>query len=322
MILALHVNFVCIGSVGGGEISVDRSAASLRVFLEFVCIVAVNVFVLISGYFGINAKAKGLSNFLYQIIFFYGATYLFFLLIGKSSLSYEGITSVFFLQKGGWFIKSYLCLYILSPILNTFIKNSQEKQIRNILFAFFLFQAIYGWVFSNSTSYFANGYSVVSFIGLYLLARYVRLYGEKIKLFTLKRKYDIILFFLICVAETILYIMFCIYDISFLNIFTAYSSIFIILSALHLFLFFSKLKFESETINIIAKSSFAAYLFHSSYCILPIYKRIGYYIYCNYSSLYCILLMLVFILITYILSIIMDRVRLFTWKSVERKFFN
>lgn len=48
-----------------------------------------------------------------------------------------------------------------------------------VLICFFTFQTFYA-CFTTSATFIDRGYSTFSFIGLYLLARYIRLYGKAI----------------------------------------------------------------------------------------------------------------------------------------------
>ncbi len=319
MILALHVNFFLLGSPSTNEISNNPIGAFSRTFFEFVCIVAVNVFVLISGWFGIKVKKKGLLSFLYQILFFYLGVYLVFVIIGEKSFSLNGLEEAFFLKKTGWFIKSYLCLYLLSPVLNMFVEKSTERQLKTVILSFFVFQSVYGWLYPDATKYFAGGYSAISFIGLYLLARYIRLYGKNFKVFNLKRQYDLYIFFVICLLETIFFILFRLNNAAFVSILWIYSSPFVIISALCLLLYFSKIEITSSVINKIAKSSFSAYLFHSSFCIMPFYKKFAFQIYYNYSSVVCLLLMILFIIVVYLIATVIDQLRIFSWNQIDKR---
>lgn len=319
MILALHVNFFLLGSPSKAEINLSPIGATVRTFLEFVCIVAVNVFVLISGWFGINVKKKGLLSFLYQILFFYLGVYIIFVIIGEKPFNLNGIEEAFFLKKTGWFIKSYLCLYFLSPVLNMFVEKATERQLKLVLITFFAFQSLYGWLYPDATKYFAGGYSAISFIGLYLLARYIRLYGKDFKIFNLKPQHDLLIFFVICLLETIFFVIFRINNLAFVSILWIYSSPFVIISALYLLLYFSKIEITSTAINKIAKSSFSAYLFHSSFCIMPFYKQIAWSIYRNHSSIVCLLLMFLFIVAVYLLATLIDQLRIFTWKQIDKQ---
>ena len=74
-----------------------------------------------------------------------------------------------------WFIKAYLGLYIIAPVLNAFVNNAEKKAFQKVLLSFFIFQTAYSWI-SGGAVFFEGGYSTMSFIGLYLLARYVKLH--------------------------------------------------------------------------------------------------------------------------------------------------
>ena len=66
MILTLHTRFEGIESVYDGVIDANHIS---RFSFQALSIVGVNLFVLISGYFGIKLKATGLINLLWQIVY-------------------------------------------------------------------------------------------------------------------------------------------------------------------------------------------------------------------------------------------------------------
>ena len=98
------------------------------------------------------------------------------LLLGTATLSIQGIKGCFALTNLNWFIKAYILLYILPPMLNAFVEKASQQEFKNVLIGFFLFEFIYGWLFSDSTQFIQGGYSTISFFGLYLLSRYIRIY--------------------------------------------------------------------------------------------------------------------------------------------------
>lgn len=320
MILALHVNFFALGTPSTWEINVSPFGAIGRTFMEFLCIVAVNVFVLISGWFGINAKIKSFLKFLFQILFFYVGIYVVFLVFGWRDLSWDGIKECFFLKGSGWFIKAYIGLYILSPILNAFVKQSSERQLRLFLIAFYVFQTIYGWYFVDSTKFFAQGYSTLSFIGLYMLARYIKKYALEKKYFALKKECDVLIFLGIVVLETILFVVARTNNlIDLFKVLWIYSSPLVILSALHLLLYFSKLNFSSNFVNVVAASSFSVYLFHSDPNIMAYYLKYARGIYNTYSSFSCFFMMVLVVLVFYVVATILDRLRIWSWDIFWKK---
>ena len=70
MILVIHANFVALPKVEYSELMSNMLPAVTRFFIESLGIVAVNVFVFISGWFGVNTRTKSVLSFAYQILFF------------------------------------------------------------------------------------------------------------------------------------------------------------------------------------------------------------------------------------------------------------
>lgn len=137
----------------------------------FVC---VPCFIVISGYFGIRWKWKGLFNYLFQISFWGGLVYLITWLLQMHSFEPLNMLKniVCFLHGVNWFFPAYLGLYMFAPILNAFIDNADEKQLRNVTLAFFLFQTIFGWIFKIQEFYY--GLTTTSLIGWYLIGGLIR----------------------------------------------------------------------------------------------------------------------------------------------------
>lgn len=200
MVLLVHADFFSLGTPTTQDIQTNTLDSSLKIFFESLSIVCVNVFVLISGWFGIRPSLKGISNFLFQCLFFLIGLYIVTLLIGTSTLSLKGIAGCFAATKLNWFIKAYLLLYILSPVLNAFVEQVEKKIFRNVLLAYFAFTCTYGWI--GAAEFMMGGYTTLFFIGLYLLARYIRLYQPWFSRF--KSSTDLSIYFGVGVAVSIL----------------------------------------------------------------------------------------------------------------------
>lgn len=182
LVLLVHADFFSLGAPSASDCVNAPVDSSLKVFFEAISIACVDIFVCLSGWFGIRPSVRGFSNFVFQCLFWLVGLYIITLLIGTSTFSIQGIKGCFALTKLNWFIKAYILLYILAPVLNAFVEKASQTEFRNVLVAFFVFEFIYGWIFSGSTQHIQGGYSTISFIGLYLLARYVRLYQPSISL--------------------------------------------------------------------------------------------------------------------------------------------
>lgn len=292
-----------------------------RFFLQSLSIGCVDIFVLISGYFGIRPKLKGFLNFIFQCLFFLCGIYVIFLLAGYTKFSITGILDCFVLTKHNWFIKSYIFLYILAPLLNAFVEHSSEKELRNTLVSFYIFQTIYGWI-TSSALFFQSGYSTTSFIGLYLLARYVKLYSPNWS--KMPRWKDISIFVMMIIGLTLISFILCRFNAY--EIFPplrarvfSYINPLVIASALFLLLYFSKLKIYSTIINKIAVSCFAVFLLHQHACVVPLFKYVITCIYETCSSLYCLTIISFFLLLVFFFAVLIDKIRLACWNSIWKR---
>ena len=177
MILVMHMDYGAFGLPTAESVENAPMTTFGRIFVEHLCLVAVNVYVLISGWFGIRPKMKSFVRLMLQV-----ATYSIiitgaFLLLGKTTFKIGYVTDMLIIGKQYWFVVSYLLLYLVSPILNTFVEHSSKREFQWMLLVFFGFQFVYSWIFGLEE--FAGGYSALSFMGLYLLARYVKIYENE-----------------------------------------------------------------------------------------------------------------------------------------------
>ena len=177
LVLALHVNYLALGAPSIEEIKSSPLSSFFRIEFEAMALVCVNVFVLISGYFGIKPKFKSIANFIFQIVFFQFVIYIAFVGGGRIEFSWYGFIKNILPQKM-WFIWAYLGLMLLAPVLNKFIDYATKEELRNYLFVFFVLQTVFGYL-SSYWSWYTYGYSTISFIGLYMLTRYIRLYSPQ-----------------------------------------------------------------------------------------------------------------------------------------------
>lgn len=312
MIVLLHCNFWMIGGVGQDDIASNPAGAFWRIFAQQICIVGANVFVMISGWFGINAKVKGGANFLYQVIYHSLVVLLVGWLIGLDITKSQIIQSLS-LGSWNWFVPCYLGLFILSPVLNIFMDNTTQKSQARVLIVFFVFEALYGWLLKPD--YFSGGYSIISFVGLYLLARYLHTRYEDIQ------KHGAVLYFSGYLFLTIIPAI-----ISFVGLkYTghgfssiAYSSPIVIAASAFLFLGFSRLKvtrFES-IINWGASSMFAVIMIHVHPVIAPYFKAFMRNIYAEYGDFKYTLVAIAFTILVLLICIIADQPRKYTWNKL------
>ena len=319
LVLILHANFFALEGPNVQDIINNPLDSILRIFFQAISIVCVNVFVMISGWFGIRPSRRGFCNLLFQIIFYLFLIYLLFILTGHAILSTSGILDLLLATPSNWFLKAYICLYLFAPVLNSFVEYASQKEFKFFLISFFLFQTIYGWIFTKSTDYIQGGYSPLSFMGLYLLARYIRIYKPSWSLKPLKIQILYYLSLLALVVGTCIIPPHCFHAsltmIYGYNLLTYISPTTILMASLMVTLT-SKLHYRSKAINWIASSSFAVYMVYVNPHILTPYRNLFQEIHADYQGIIYWMIVILLSLLMYFGVIIIDQIRKYLWDKL------
>lgn len=290
--------------------------------------VAVNCFVLINGYFMCQKKLnmKHLFKLWCQVFFYSTVIYILLIAIPSAGITFSKlqlIKSVLpVMSNSYWFFNAYLALMLLSPLLNHFIQHLNKEEHRNaIIILLILFSIISTIDFICDPFGSAYGYSVVWFIVLYIIAAYIRIYG-------LKMKHPFIIYTIVTIAELIIFTLLQFpksAHIRFLfTLQTYYNSVFVLLGAISLFIFFMNLKINGKNITSIIKwivpKSFAVYLIHEQ----PVFRDVLWQkiIMIERYSENAISLLLTFLISTviiFIVCILIDTVRSTLTNKIENK---
>lgn len=153
--------------------------------LESFCIVAVNVYVLISGYFLVNTeyKVKRIVILICQILFYSVLIPLIMMGTGMFAVSDEGgiyriIQYLLPIEtEHYWFATSYVLLYLFTPVLNFAVKNMTKRQFQITLGGLLVLFAGIKSICPIRLVTDRFGYDFGWFLCVYLLAAYLRLYG-------------------------------------------------------------------------------------------------------------------------------------------------
>lgn len=284
----------------------------LRIILQSVSIIGVNVFVLISGYYSIKLKKSSIINIIY-ICLFYGIINL----ISQLYLGTFNLKSIFIISRSNWFIPYYLGLMLISPILNAWIENISKSAFKNILIALLIFECWFGF-FPDAVQIpmFNSGCTITSFMILYLLARYYRLYG--IPFFDKFHTGGGYIFATIIIAATSIFALYIGLSTHWVNKPFDSDNPIVIFSALCFMIYFTKLKINySPIINRLATSTLAVLLIHTSSIGRKILRMI-YAEIIQYNIFIYILLLFLTIIIVYLISTLIDEIRLRTYKPISK----
>lgn len=224
--------------------------------IEAFCISAVNVFVLISGYFAIKLSVKSVLN-LYIRCFIIGlVTYLAYILLTGETISVSAIAGRFlaFTHNHWWFVISYLGLMAISPILNAGCEAIDKRTYQYVLVFLSVVMLYMGWW--KHLEMTNGGYSLIHFIYLYIIARYVKLHVNESTILR-NRWLWLAIYTTTCILMTSLQY------VASRTMFT-YDNPLAIIAAVSLLLFFLSIPFQNRFVNWAAASVFSAYLIQES----------------------------------------------------------
>ena len=315
LVLMVHADFFSLGIPSHDLMLASPGQFTFRVLVEFLSILCVDIFVVISGWFSIRLSVRGCCNYLWQCLYFSAGIYAVMLLCGIVSLSPGGILGIFYLDKGVWFVKAYLALMILAPVLNAFVDRASRKQMETVLIAFFIFQTIFS--FRGAAEFIQACYSTFSFIGLYLLARYMRIYRHNIP-----TPHLVGIFIGSVLANAAVFSA----DVYFRTDFATgicmnYANPLIIIGAMSITILFSRLDLgTNKVINYISGSCFAVYLLHcNSWLFVPVYCATVARIYASSHGIFCVVYIALFILAVFVLAVLFDQPRRLWWHFITSR---
>ena len=266
MVLVLH----CLS--WGGALDY-RSGIQLYVYwwLEALAIVAVDVFILISGYFLVksNFKAKNVFEVAITGVWIYSVFFTFIAMkIDTQEIRWNTLfkACVPILTKKFWFVNSYVLMYILSPFINKLIHSLSKKCFSMLIVYFVTFFSVRATVFPMTWSQDSTGgMGIINFIMLYCIGAWIRLYYRK----DAKIAKWLSTYFFMSVLLTISKVGLIKLGVESLSTkFYSYASPVVIVEAVALFLVFLNKKSMSKKyiipINKMARHSFSVYIIHFS----------------------------------------------------------
>ncbi len=169
-------------------VEIGMPLSSIRLvgnYMESLCIVAVNVYVLLSGYFlsETTFRLQRLLRLLAQVFFYVLLIPLVLLLLGQGqNVQIHDLWSVFnyilpVSTEHYWFITAYVLLLAFVPVLNAGMHTLNQKTFQRMLWTALFFFCILKSICPVQLSTDHAGYDFGWFICLYLLAAYGRRYG-------------------------------------------------------------------------------------------------------------------------------------------------
>lgn len=308
MIVVVHCNGWLLrewGDIHTWAAGRDIWVGGTRALIQSLTCIGVDCFVMISGYFGIHPKLKSIVKLILTLLFFYVGCYLATVWLGQDTFAWNKLLdNCLVLSRENWFIQCYLFLILLSPVLNGFVDNCKEKTLVWFIIAYMLCAFYFGCVHDSQYFYFNQGYSITTFIPIYIIGRYVKLYGmDRL------RKYSRWLPWISYLVSLML--------IMFIRLFSTnegrwltYNSPILIVSSALLLTCFASVRLHSKVINWVGISCLAVYLFHTSVLVLPWLAQTDVNLFMNNSFVMYMLKMAFVVVGIFGVSILLDKVRI------------
>lgn len=280
--------------------------------------IGVILFILISGYFGIKASIKGFVKLLGMMTVLYVPLEITNIIINGGDKK-EIISVLLFISATPfWFMRTYIFLYLLSPIINTYLKDVTFLKRIYLIIVLGLISNYVGTIGQDPS--LLDGKNIVTFLFLYTIGNTLHHYElnwKKIPSFW----YGISFIALnIILVSTFSVFTGRFFDIIFHRVFFSYCSFGLLINSILFFMWIGGITFKSKFINYIAKSSLSIYMIHGANLIfLPIIGPSSLYLlsHCN-NELEIFISMFLLTTLIVIFCIIIDKMLTPAWHLVDR----
>lgn len=274
-VVALHYNRAEIGGAFA-IVPAGSLAQVLLYFIESIAIVAVNLFVLISGYFMCTSQKRNpwkIITLLVQVSVFSFGVYMLREGLGEGTLQIKPLVGS--LVPANYFVLLYGALYFVSPYLNLVL---QKKTLtRGLLITMGLLFSVWSTVVDLATDLTGitvsgihtisaqgsqYGYTIINFTLMYLIGGYLRL-AEPKQAATWKL---VVAFFGNALVLTLWALSGKLLNRPLDNSAWAYSNPLVIINAVLAFVLFRRIPLgEVKWINKLAEAAFTVFLLHKEF---------------------------------------------------------
>ena len=265
MIALLHV--LGMGGIIGAA---EGTSSYYPVYLmQNAAFCAVNCYALVSGYLMLGKKIKPsrITELWFEVFFYSVSISAIMMIVYRDLFSARNIVYAVtpIISNQYWYMTSYFMMYLFVPMMNKFA-DAANKKVFTATIVIILVLTTGSLMIKQDGFRLNDGYSPIWLMIMYLVGAYMKKFnvGAKMKKWLALLLYVIssLCSFILCVFSKKLLKIMLGNDISYLS----YTSPFVVLSAIFLFIFFSKLKFGKKTeklINYITPAALGVYLIHT-----------------------------------------------------------
>lgn len=221
-------------------------------------IAGVDIFIMISGYFGIKLRWRGVLSIIFTIAFFVAINYALCVIAEIPTKSQIALKDIFIFpmsRSGYWFIECYWLLMLTAPVLNAGLKAMNSAQLRTSV-AVLTFVTIYGCNIGRNSAEIC-GYGFFNFVYLYVLGYWL---SKETFICRYPQWWYLAGFFLTSLLTSMGFYITKSHDMVQNEWFDGYNFVFTIMAAACLVVYFSRFSFKSRMINFVAASALGCYM--------------------------------------------------------------
>lgn len=262
-------------------------------FIEALCYCAVNIYAMISGYVMVNSKTRvaRLIILWFEVLFYSVISEIILKILFPNEVGVKDIVKavVPVCSQQFWSFTAYFAMFWFIPVFNWIVHNLELKKFRYLIYALLTIFGFVPWVseiFGTTAFGVAEGYTALWLSILYLVGAGIRVYG--FSAFSLRKREHSASWFLntALLSGGLIFLSKIVLTILTVKIlerefgtaqFYSYLSPLVVLEALLLLCFFSRLKIENGEFWIkVGKLTFGIYLVHQTrlfgHYVWPIFK--------------------------------------------------
>lgn len=313
LVLVVHFTGWFVGGLADPfDSTKDLSFRMGQMVMEALSVVCVNCFLIISGWFGIRLKFKSIWK-LYTLLFFIYVPFQLVATACTGDFSFMQLAdNLLVFTRESYFVQCYLMLMFLSPVINAFFEK-YGKNVLGLVLVLWGIEAFMANVRGNVSLGINDGYSLIHFILMYMLARTAALYKDEI--LKVNRSWWIMGYFacagLVCIGHLV----------GFSHTWD-YSNPIVVMESFCLFFPFLYKKFYSRRVNWLAGSAFAVYIIHTTAPVLNVLEKTDVWLLQNLNYWFYLPAYLLLCGLVFLLCVIYDKCREWLTKPLTDRIYN
>ena len=248
------------------QYSIEKDGV-LGIFLNSIAVIGVNLFVMISGWFGIKRVWSQMIRLIFDCSLYVALSTIIACLFYGHQIVLDDIKHIIDTSHY-WFIWCYFFLVLISPVLEKAISGVNTRQMTYWIVLLTVANLGLGYVL-GMTNY--NGYNATNFVYLYFLARWLRMIQDN-KWFRVFSRYGLLIWVGAAAVLALGYVVvtgIVPFEPSHGTRYFGYNNPLVLLETMAVVSWFSRLKLRSAAINIVATGALGIYLLHGDIVMAP-----------------------------------------------------